>query len=132
MTELFSQIKQNISLHIRNIYKEGELDEVLTAKEYLIVKKEGKGSVSRKLQYYNLDIIISLGYRVKSERGTQFRIWVNKILKEYLLQGFAINDKLLQERTQQLQELKSVVQLQEKVISDYPLNTDESAGLIKS
>lgn len=132
MTELFSQIKQNISLHTRNIYKEGELDEVLTAKEYLIVKKEGKRSVSRKLQYYNLDIIISLGYRVKSERGTQFRIWVNKILKEYLLQGFAINDKLLQERTQQLQELKSVVQLQEKVISDYPLNTDESAGLIKS
>lgn len=76
-------------------------------------------------------MIISVGYRVKSKRGTQFRIWANKILKEYLLLGYAINGKLLQERTQQLQELKNVVQLQEKVISEYPLNTDESASLIK-
>lgn len=77
-------------------------------------------------------MIISVGYRVKSKRGTQFRIWANKILKEYLLQGYAVNERLLQERTQQLQELKNVVQLQEKVISEYPLNTDESVGHIKS
>ena len=131
MTELFDQTKQNISLHIRDIFNEEELDEDSTVKYSLTVKKEGERNVSRKLKYYNLDVIISVGYRVRFKRGTQFRIWANKILKEYLLQGYAINEKLLQERTQQLQELKNAVQLQEKVISEYPLNTDESAGLIK-
>lgn len=131
MAQLFGQTKQNISLHIRNIYKEGELEESSTVKDYLTVKKEGKRNVSRNLNYYNLDVIISVGYRVKSNRGTQFRIWANKILKEFLLQGYSINEKILQEKTQQLEDLKSVVRLQEKVISEHHLNTDQSAGLIK-
>jgi prophage maintenance system killer protein len=118
-------------LHIRNIYKEGELEETSTVKDYLTVKKEGKRNVSRNLNYYNLDVIISVGYRVKSNRGTQFRIWANKVLKEFLLQGYSINEKILREKTRQLDELKNVVRLQEKVISEHDLNTDESAGLIK-
>ncbi|WP_316812139.1 RhuM family protein [Pedobacter heparinus] len=70
---LFNQTKQNVSLHIRNIYEEGELDKLLTVKESLTVQEEGKRVVKRKIEYYNLDVIISTGYRVKSQRGTQFR-----------------------------------------------------------
>lgn len=96
MSELFQATKQNISLHIKNIYREGELEETSTVKEYLTVQKEGKRSVQRRISFYNLDVIISVGYRVKSLRGTQFRQWANKILKEYLLKGYSINQRLMQ------------------------------------
>ena len=96
MAELFQATKQNISLHIRNIYKEGELDEVATVKEYLTVQKEGNRNVQRNISYYNLDVIISVGYRVKSLRGTQFRQWANTVLKDYLLRGYSINQRLMQ------------------------------------
>lgn len=91
MVELFNSTKQNVSLHINNIFKEGELEREATVKEYLIVRQEGNRSVRRKITVYNLDVIISVGYRVKSQRGTQFRIWANKILKEYLIKGYAVN-----------------------------------------
>ena len=94
MAELFQTSSQNITIHIRNIFKEGELSEKGTCKEYLQVQTEGDRSVKRKLKLYNLDIIISVGYRVKSIRGTQFRIWANKILKEYLLKGHVINHRI--------------------------------------
>jgi hypothetical protein len=94
MVELFSSTKQNISLHISNIFKEDELQPGSTVKEYLTVQKEGNRTVNRKISIYNLDVIISVGYRVKSQRGTQFRIWANKVLKEYLLRGYAINQRL--------------------------------------
>lgn len=95
MAELFQATKQNISLHIRNIYKEGELEETATVKEYLTVQKEGNRKVQRNISYYNLDVIISVGYRVKSLRGTQFRQWANKILKDYLLRGYSVNQRLM-------------------------------------
>ena len=100
MVELFQTTKQNVSLHINNIFKEGELTPVSTVKEYLTVQQEGKRTVQRKVTYYNLDVIISVGYRVKSQRGTQFRIWATGVLKQYLLQGYAVNRQLiaLQER----------------------------------
>ena len=94
MAELFEATKQNISLHIRNVYKEGELDEKSTVKECLTVQTEGGRKVSRKVLFYNLDVIISVGYRVKSLRGTQFRKWANKVLKDYLLKGYAINNRM--------------------------------------
>lgn len=78
MVELFQSTKQNISLHINNVYKENELDRNSTVKEYLTVQKEGNRSVKRKIEYYNLDVIISVGYRVKSKRGTLFRQWALK------------------------------------------------------
>ena len=94
MVDLFNATKQNISLHINNIFKEGELDKISTVKEYLTVQQEGTRKIKRKVKIYNLDVIISVGYRVKSQRGTQFRIWANKILKEYLLKGYAINNRI--------------------------------------
>jgi len=95
MAELFDSTKQNISLHINNIFKEGELNQYSTVKEYLTVQIEGKRQVKRNLAIYNLDIIISVGYRVKSFRGTQFRIWANKVLKNYLLKGYAVNQRIV-------------------------------------
>ena len=94
MVELFSSTRQNISLHINNIYKEGELSPDSTVKEYLTVQTEGLRKVRRKTASYNLDVIISVGYRVKSVRGTQFRIWANKVLKDYLLKGHAISQRV--------------------------------------
>ncbi len=94
MADLFEATKQNISLHIHNIFKEQELTDSSTVKESLIVQKEGKRLVQRKILYYNLDVIISVGYRVKSQRGTQFRIWANEILKHYLLKGYAIHQRI--------------------------------------
>lgn len=91
MAELFDATKQNISLHVNNVFKEGELEPGSTVKEYLTVQLEGKREVKRKVLYYSLDVIISIGYRVKSRRGTQFRIWANKVLKDYLLKGYALN-----------------------------------------
>ena len=94
MVELFQTTKQNISLHIRNIFQEGELQEVSVVKEYLTTASDGK---SYKTNYYNLDVIISVGYRVKSHRGTQFRIWATQQLKEFLIKGFILNDERLKE-----------------------------------
>ena len=94
MAELFDATKQNISLHISNIFSEGELETAATVKESLTVQLEGLRKVKRNINYYNLDVIISVGYRVKSIRGTQFRIWANKVLKEYLLKGHATNHRL--------------------------------------
>lgn len=94
MVELFQSTKQNLSLHINNIYKERELFYESTVKEYLTVQIEGNRQVKRQICDYNLDVIISVGYRVKSQRGTQFRIWANKVLKEYLLKGYAVNQQV--------------------------------------
>lgn len=94
MVALFQSTKQNISLHINNVFKEGELDASSTVKEYLTIQQEGTRVIKRKVKSYNLDVIISVGYRVKSQRGTQFRIWANKILKEYLLQGYAVHNRI--------------------------------------
>ena len=92
MTELFQTTRNNITLHIRNIFKEGELEESSVCKESLLTAADGK---RYKTKFYSLDVIISVGYRVKSIRGTQFRIWANKILKDYLLRGYSINQRLL-------------------------------------
>ena len=94
MVELFQTTKQNISLHIRNIFKEGELDEISVVKDYLTTASDGK---QYSTNYYNLDVVISVGYRVKSHRGTQFRIWATRQLKEFLIKGFLLNDEKLKE-----------------------------------
>ena len=94
MVNLFSSTKQNISLHINNIFKEGELGRSSTVKDYLTVQMEGGRRVQRKVSIYNLDVIISVGYRVKSNRGTQFRIWANGVLKNYLLKGYVLNHRV--------------------------------------
>ncbi len=93
MAELFDATKQNISLHIINVYSEGELDELSTVKDCLTVRQEGQRMVKRHVLYYNLDVIISVGYRVKSLRGTRFRQWANNVLKQYMLHGYSINKR---------------------------------------
>lgn len=114
MATLFNQTKQNISLHINNCFKEGELEKVLTVKESLTVQKEGNRSVKRKIEYYNLDVIISVGYRVKSKKGTEFRIWATRILKDYLLKGYAINNRMnrLEDHVESLKNKVDQIDLQ--------------------
>jgi len=97
MAELFQITKQNVSLHLKNVYNEKELVREATVKEYLTVQKEGGRAVKRRIDYYNLDVIIAVGYRVKSHRGTHFRKWATSMLREYLVKGFVINDKRLKE-----------------------------------
>lgn len=87
MAELFQKTLPNINIHIKSIYRENELDPHSTIKESLIVQTEGKRTISRKIELYNLDVIISVGYRVKSKRGTQFRIWATNVLRDHLVKG---------------------------------------------
>ena len=95
MADLYDTTKQNISSHIKNIFDEEELSENSTVKEFLTVRKEGNRNVERKVKYYNLDMIISLGYRIKSKVATNFRKWATERLKEYMIKGFTMDDERL-------------------------------------
>ena len=129
MVELFQTTKQNVSLHVGNVFREGELEEKSTVKEYLTVQKEGERKVSRKVKYYNLDVIISVGYRVKSKRGTAFRIWASNVLKQYLIKGYAVNERM---RKEQIGELRQLVGMLGRTIQNQPLlSNDETDALFK-
>ena len=129
MVELFQTTKQNVSLHVGNVFKEGELEEKSTVKEYLTVQKEGERKVSRKVKDYNLDVIISVGYRVKSKRGTAFRIWANNVLKQYLIKGYAVNERMPKEH---IGELRQLVGMLGRTIQNQPLlSNDETDALFK-
>ena len=91
MAELFETTRNNITLHISNIFKELELEQISVSKDSLLTAQDGK---NYKTKFYNLDVIISVGYRVKSQRGTQFRIWANRVLKNYLLKGYVLNQRV--------------------------------------
>lgn len=94
MSDLFERDKSVISRHVRNIFEEGELDSLSTVAKNATVQNEGGKEVLRQIDFYNLDVIISVGYRVKSKRGTQFRIWANSILKEYQMKGYVLNSRI--------------------------------------
>ena len=129
MVELFQTTKQHVSLHVGNVFREGELEQESTVKEYLTVQNEGERKVSRKVKYYNLDVIISVGYRVKSKRGTAFRIWANKVLKQYLMKGYAVNERMHKE---QIGELRQLVGMLGRTIQNQPLlSNDETDALFK-
>ena len=128
MTDLFGRDKSVISKHLSNIFKENELDEHSVVAKNATTGTDGK---TYQVEYYNLDVIISVGYRVKSKQGTQFRIWANKVLKDYLTKGYAIDQKRFQEQSRQLEELKQTVKLLGKVIESKNLNSDEATGLLK-
>ena len=106
---LFDTDKSGISRHIKNIYKNGELSYKATVAKIATVQKEGEREIKRSIEFYNLDLILSVGYRVNSKRATQFRIWANKILKEYLIRGYAINEKRLLETKEKFADLQSVI-----------------------
>ena len=94
LTMLFGRDIKTIGKHISNVFSEGELDKAATVANFATVQKEGNRSIKRNVEYYNLDVIISVGYRVKSQQGTHFRIWANKVLRNYLLKGYAINTRI--------------------------------------
>ena len=107
MADLFQKDRTVISRHIRNVFKEGELDESLVCAKFALPKKYGrrKGYMQEaETTIYNLDVIISVGYRVKSQRGVQFRQWANRVLKQYLVKGYAINERLRHEQISELRQ----------------------------
>ena len=131
MTKLFETTKQNISLHINNIYKDEELDKTSTVKEFLTVRKEGNRTVSRNIEYYNLDMIIAVGYRVNSKRATQFRKWATSTLKEYITKGYAINEKMLKSKQEQIQTLQSTLNLLTRSIEKQIETVDDAQNIAK-
>ena len=129
MSELFQTDRTVINRHIRNIYKSGELEEEATCAKNAQVRIEGNRTVSRSIPYYNLDMIISVGYRVNSIRGVRFRQWANNVLKQYLIKGYAVNERI---RKQQISELRQLVQVLGRTLQQQPLpTTDESNALFK-
>lgn len=134
LSQLFNRDRTVIGRHIKNIFDEGELVKEVVCANFAHTTQHGaiKGKEQTKTtQYYNLDVIISVGYRVKSLRGTQFRIWANQILKDHLIQGYSINEKRLKQKTEQLTELQNTVKLLGQVLNQKALTNDESSGLLK-
>jgi prophage maintenance system killer protein len=130
LANLFKTTKQNVSLHINNIYKEKELVRNSTVKKYLTVQKEGKREVERNIEHFNLDVTISVGYRVKSKRGTQFRIWANKVLKDFLVKGYALNEKKLTAQKEKIKELEKSIEVFKRVAETQQLKKDEFSGIL--
>ena len=126
MGELFGKSKKTISEHIGNIFKEGELEKNSVARNFRTTASDGK---EYSVMHYNLDVIISVGYRVKSKWGTQFRIWATNILKEYLIKGYALNQKKLQQ--QKLEELNQTIKLIKQGLQNQELSTTEAKGFVE-
>lgn len=129
MAELFGKDVRTVNEHIQNIYKEDELSPKSTIRDFRIVRQEGNRKVTREIEHYSLDVIISVGYRVKSKQGTQFRIWATKILKEYLVQGYALDQERLKKQKQQIKELEKTLILFQQAQSDV-LSQSEATGLL--
>jgi prophage maintenance system killer protein len=130
MGNLFDKDIRTISEHIKNIYQEGELLKSPTIRKFRIVQNEGGRNIQRNIDYYNLDVIISVGYRVKSHRGTQFRIWATKVLKDHIIKGYSIYQKRFREQSSKIRELQRTVKLIESITMEKDLSKDEAAGLI--
>lgn len=116
MADLFQTTVPNINMHIKNVYEEKELAEEATIKDFLIVRMEGQREVKRSQKFYNLDVIISIGYRIKSQVATQFRQWATQRLKDYLVQGYTINEKRLAQKQQEVQTLKDGIRILSRAI----------------
>jgi prophage maintenance system killer protein len=128
LSTLFERDKSVISRHLKNIFTEEELDRSSVVAKNATTAHDGK---TYEVEYFNLDAVISVGYRVNSKRGTQFRIWANRVLKDYLVKGYAINEQRLKEQTEQFNSLKQTVQLLGNVLKNKELTTDEATGLLK-
>jgi len=120
--ELFDTTPENVLMHLRNIFREKELSESATAKDFLVVRQEGKRQVRRRLKHYNLDAVISVGYRVNSRRATRFRQWATRVLREHLTQGYSLNEHRLAELG--LAELEQAVELLGRTLTRQDLVTD--------
>ena len=131
MAELFEKNTDTIGLHIKNIFSTKELNEKSTTEKYSVVQIEGNRKVERKIKFYNLDLIISVGYRVNSKRGTQFRIWATNILKQHLVNGYTINEKRIREDRNKLKELQKTLKITERLLQNKALDSKEATGLLK-
>ena len=131
MAELFDKDSDTIGLHLKNIYESSELDEIGTSEKYSVVQNEGGRNINRKIKYYNLDAIISVGYRVNSKKGVLFRIWASRVLKEYLLKGYVLNEKEILLKNEKLIALQKTVKNLSNILSYKDLTLDESNGLLK-
>jgi len=134
MAQLFDKDSDTIGLHLKNIYKSGELEKDSTTDKYSVVRQEGERRVNRNIQFYNLDAIISVGYRVNSKKGTQFRIWATKVLKDHVKKGYSLNHKRLNTLKQSIKLIDSTTQKEDlttnqtnqiiRVLTDYALGLD--------
>ncbi|MEZ8990051.1 RhuM family protein [Vibrio breoganii] len=127
MAELFDTTPENIVMHLKNIFNEGELDEISTHKDFLVVRLEGRRNVKRNLRHYNLEAIISVGYRVNSKRGVRFRQWATKLLKEHLIKGYTIDHARFESNAQ---ELEAALRLVQKSIQSPELSLSSSKGIV--
>lgn len=128
MAMLFDTSTDNIGLHLKNIYQEGELEEIPTTEDFSVVRQEGKRSVRRNIKHYNLDAIISVGYRVSSKRATQFRQWATGVLKDHLVQGYTLNQRRLAERGI---EFEQAVSLLSRTLSNQGLVSTEGEAVAR-
>ena len=128
LADLFKTDRTSIQKHISNIYKSKELDQIATCAKFAQVQKEGKRSITREIQHYNLDVIISVGYRVNSKRGTQFRIWATQTLKDHLVKGYTINEKRLKEQQDKFKELQQTVEFLKTTIGKKELTNKNQSN----
>lgn len=127
MAQLFNTSADNISLHLKNIFTEQELDETATTEDFSVVRQEGRRQVTRRLKHYNLDAVLSVGYRVKSKSATQFRIWATTRLKEYLLHGYTLNRQRLQHNAAELEQALALIR---KTAASPELTLESGRGLV--
>jgi prophage maintenance system killer protein len=127
MGELFETSPENVLMHLQNIYRENELGEEATAKNFLVVQTEGSRQVRRQVKHYNLDAIISVGYRVNSKKGVQFRQWSTGILKQHLLQGYTLNQKRFEDNARELEKALFLIR---KTAESPALSTESGKGLL--
>lgn len=130
MAELFDKDVRTVNEHIHNLFNEGELLPEATIRKSRIVQQEGARQVNRVVEHYNLDVVISVGYRVKSQRGVQFRQWATQRLREYLIQGYSLNQQRLEAQQEKLGELKQAIALSARLIQKKDLSTAESQGIL--
>jgi len=131
MAELFGKNSDTIGLHIRNAYKEGELTEEGTAEESSVVQQEGARQIRRTIRFYNLDVIISVGYRVKSQQGTRFRQWATQVLRNHIVKGYTVNEQRLREESAKLQEMQQTMELLARTLTAQELVTDTGRDVLR-
>ena len=132
VARLFEVTRRSIEIHLKNIYNDGELEENRTAKEIFAVRKEGNREVRRKIKVYNLDAIISVGYRVNSKKATDFRIWATKVLHQYVVDGVAVNERRLKELdSKKLHEIEGALGIVKRLVASSDLSADEAGGILE-
>ena len=129
MAQLFGKGRSTITEHINNVFAEGELEQDRTCRKFRQVRIEGNREVEREIEFYNLDVIISVGYRVKSQQGTQFRQWATQRLKDYLVQGYAVNEKRLAQKQQEVEYLKTGIRILNRAIEQQA--TEEDSQMLR-